>query len=237
MRVRTTRVARKCGGAGSSIDGCDGLSYIDCDRVREGAATPHALSFLILHLRFVRYSVCDQRSVDWPAVVVTCQPRPSRSLGNGAPPSSRPLHNPIIISDSSLCSLITQLPLSPASRSSAASSVRLVPAGRVPRRSLPPPPRAQTACLSPISGFSRRRSYPSLIGGLAIGSLFAVSALRIREGLDYGYEAAGPFLFPLLCVRTAVRTARSAVHGLGRCRADADASRAFRFVQRPRRRS
>lgn len=56
-----------------------------------------------------------------------------------------------------------------------------------------PRPSQQRAETSRVrSGFSRTRSIPSLIGGLTLGSLFAVSALRIREGLDNGYEAAGP---------------------------------------------
>ena len=36
---------------------------------------------------------------------------------------------------------------------------------------------------------------PSLIGGFALGSLFAISAVRIKDGLDYGYETAGEHPF------------------------------------------
>lgn len=42
-----------------------------------------------------------------------------------------------------------------------------------------------------LPGFSKTRSVPSLVGGFALGSLFAISAVRIKDGLDYGYEAAG----------------------------------------------
>jgi uncharacterized membrane protein (UPF0136 family) len=48
-------------------------------------------------------------------------------------------------------------------------------------------PRART-------GFSRTRSMPSLIGGFALGSLFAISSIRIRDGLDFAYEAASACL-------------------------------------------
>ncbi|CDZ98773.1 Predicted membrane protein [Phaffia rhodozyma] len=41
-----------------------------------------------------------------------------------------------------------------------------------------------------IIGFSRTRSIPSIVGGFALGSLFAISGMRIQEGLDYGYETA-----------------------------------------------
>lgn len=34
---------------------------------------------------------------------------------------------------------------------------------------------------------------PSLIGGFALGSLFAISSIRIRDGLDYAYEAASAY--------------------------------------------
>lgn len=43
-------------------------------------------------------------------------------------------------------------------------------------------------------GYARTRSIPSMVAGLAIGSLYALSGLRMREGLSYGYEgAAGEF--------------------------------------------
>ena len=52
---------------------------------------------------------------------------------------------------------------------------------------------------------------PSLIGGFALGSLFAISSIRIRDGLDYAYEAAGqcPFTLPMTssCVVEAYRPA------------------------------
>ncbi|KAI5453593.1 hypothetical protein NCC49_005417 [Naganishia albida] len=39
-------------------------------------------------------------------------------------------------------------------------------------------------------GYARTRSIPSMVAGLAIGSLYALSGLRMREGMSYGYEGA-----------------------------------------------
>lgn len=39
-------------------------------------------------------------------------------------------------------------------------------------------------------GYSRRRSVPSLAAGLLVGSLYAVAAMRMRDGKDYGFELA-----------------------------------------------
>ncbi|KAL7413529.1 transmembrane proteins 14C-domain-containing protein [Mrakia frigida] len=69
-----------------------------------------------------------------------------------------------------------------------------------------------------IYGFTKTRSLPSLIGGFAIGSLYALSAMRIKEGLDYGYETAAGTSALLLAVsapRFRKATAPKILSGLG----------------------
>lgn len=45
-------------------------------------------------------------------------------------------------------------------------------------------------------GYAKTRSIPSMVAGLGIGSLYALSGMRIREGMSYGYEgAAGELVF------------------------------------------
>lgn len=39
-------------------------------------------------------------------------------------------------------------------------------------------------------GYTMAGSVPSLLGGLGVGSLMAISAMRIHDGLSYGYELA-----------------------------------------------
>lgn len=46
-----------------------------------------------------------------------------------------------------------------------------------------------------VAGYARTRSIPSLVAGLGIGSLYMLSAMRIKEGMSFGYEgAAGEFV-------------------------------------------
>jgi uncharacterized membrane protein (UPF0136 family) len=40
------------------------------------------------------------------------------------------------------------------------------------------------------AGYARTRSIPSMVAGLALGSMFTLSGLRIKEGMSYGYEGA-----------------------------------------------
>ncbi|KAG7561887.1 hypothetical protein FFLO_02704 [Filobasidium floriforme] len=40
------------------------------------------------------------------------------------------------------------------------------------------------------AGYARTRSIPSMVAGLALGSMFMLSGLRIKEGMSYGYEGA-----------------------------------------------
>lgn len=44
--------------------------------------------------------------------------------------------------------------------------------------------------LGGISAFTRYNSVPSLVASLGIGSMMAVSSMRIRDGMDYGLEGA-----------------------------------------------
>lgn len=39
-------------------------------------------------------------------------------------------------------------------------------------------------------GYTMAGSVPSLAGGLGVGSVMAVAAMRIHDGLPYGYELA-----------------------------------------------
>ncbi|KAI9311107.1 transmembrane protein 14 [Dichotomocladium elegans] len=41
-----------------------------------------------------------------------------------------------------------------------------------------------------IAGFVRTRSVPSLVAGVAIGSLYGVAGYLIKENKDYGHETA-----------------------------------------------
>ncbi|EJT45495.1 hypothetical protein A1Q1_06046 [Trichosporon asahii var. asahii CBS 2479] len=41
-----------------------------------------------------------------------------------------------------------------------------------------------------IMGYTMAGSVPSLAGGLGVGSVMAVAAMRIHDGLPYGYELA-----------------------------------------------
>lgn len=39
-------------------------------------------------------------------------------------------------------------------------------------------------------GYARTRSVPSLVGGVVIGSAYALMGHRIQEGMSYGHEGA-----------------------------------------------
>ncbi|CAN3355927.1 hypothetical protein DICA4_C01596 [Diutina catenulata] len=41
-----------------------------------------------------------------------------------------------------------------------------------------------------VMGYSRKRSMPSLIAGLAFGGLYAVSGYLLKQNADYGLELA-----------------------------------------------
>ncbi|TYJ52870.1 hypothetical protein B9479_006505 [Cryptococcus floricola] len=44
--------------------------------------------------------------------------------------------------------------------------------------------------LGGITAYARFSSVPSLVGSFAIGSVMALSGMRIRDGMDYGLETA-----------------------------------------------
>ncbi|KAJ8653036.1 hypothetical protein O0I10_011336 [Lichtheimia ornata] len=41
-----------------------------------------------------------------------------------------------------------------------------------------------------IAGFAKTRSVPSLVAGVAVGSLYGVAGYLIKENRDYGHETA-----------------------------------------------
>ncbi|KAG9122371.1 hypothetical protein FRC07_001294 [Ceratobasidium sp. 392] len=41
-----------------------------------------------------------------------------------------------------------------------------------------------------ITGFARTRSIPSLVAGVGVGALYGYAGYQIRNGGQYGYEAA-----------------------------------------------
>lgn len=45
-------------------------------------------------------------------------------------------------------------------------------------------------CCSGIAGFAKTRSVPSLVAGVAVGSLYGVAGYLIKENKDYGHETA-----------------------------------------------
>ncbi|ODN84259.1 hypothetical protein L202_00248 [Cryptococcus amylolentus CBS 6039] len=62
--------------------------------------------------------------------------------------------------------------------------------------------------LGGITAYARFSSVPSLVGSLGIGSIMALSGMRIRDGMDYGLETAtassAALMYPT--IRRAVKT-------------------------------
>nr|XP_019007685.1 uncharacterized protein I206_07701 [Kwoniella pini CBS 10737]OCF46466.1 hypothetical protein I206_07701 [Kwoniella pini CBS 10737] len=46
--------------------------------------------------------------------------------------------------------------------------------------------------LGGIFAYTKFNSVPSLVGSFAIGSMMLLSSMRIRDGMEYGYEGAAP---------------------------------------------
>ncbi|WVQ85508.1 hypothetical protein IAT38_007673 [Cryptococcus sp. DSM 104549] len=65
--------------------------------------------------------------------------------------------------------------------------------------------------LGGISAYARYSSVPSLVGCLGIGGVMALSAMRIRDGMDWGLETAAASSAALLvpALRRAVKTRRA----------------------------
>ncbi|WVQ97190.1 hypothetical protein IAU59_004300 [Kwoniella sp. CBS 9459] len=62
--------------------------------------------------------------------------------------------------------------------------------------------------LGGIFAYTKFNSFPSLIGSFGIGSVMLLSSMRIRDGMDYGYEGALASSLALVVptLRRAVRT-------------------------------
>ncbi|KAK8865641.1 hypothetical protein IAR55_000786 [Kwoniella newhampshirensis] len=59
-----------------------------------------------------------------------------------------------------------------------------------------------------IFAYTRFNSFPSLIASFGVGSVMALSSMRIRDGMEYGYEgaAASSAVLVVPTLRRAIRT-------------------------------